>query len=116
MAATLTCRECCPDDSKGALDDSAVAVEEGGRSKKCFFLFDDVAMPERQMDPDVRLNETSDSDSTPILDRWSGEMKGIGGGVQTQNFSKKSPSEKKHLVKATACIMITESGSKRVGG
>ena len=70
MAATLTCRECCPDDSKGALEEVAV-VEEGGRSKKCFFLFDDVAIPERQIDPDVRLNDTSDSDSTPILDRWS---------------------------------------------
>lgn len=82
MAATLICREC--PDKRGALEEAPVAMEEGGL-KKCFFLADDVAIPERQMEPDVRLNDTSDSDSMPILGRRSAKMKGMG--RQTQKSS-----------------------------
>ena len=68
----MICRE-CPPDKRGALEEAPVALEEGGR-KKCFFRVDDVAIPERQMEPDVRLNDTSDSDSMPVLGRRRAKM------------------------------------------
>ena len=69
----MICRE--GPDNRGALEEAPVTLEEGGL-RKCFFVVDDVAIPERQMEPDVRLNDTSDSDSMPVLDRRSAKIKG----------------------------------------
>ena len=97
----MICRECPPDKS-GALEEVPVALEEGGRIK-CFFRVDDVAIPERQMEPDVRLNETSDSDSMPVSGRRRAKMNG--GEQQTQKTKRDVHGKKRRSVKIKRYIM-----------
>lgn len=92
------------------MEEAPVALEEGGR-KKCFFLVEEVAIPERQMEPDVKLNDTSDSDSMPILGRRSAKMKGMGG--TQKNSSEKSIIKYGGLLKRY--VMHDGSGKSKFG-